>query len=344
MRNIDFTVGGGYSAYIGKGAARFLGGAASSAIPGRRAAVITDDGVPEKHITQCVGELERAGFEAKLKVIPQGERNKTLGAVSDLYSFLYNEGFSRRDGVIGIGGGVPLDTAGFAAATFMRGMGFISVPTTLISQTDSAYGGKTGVDFNEGKNLIGCFSHPKAVICDTKFLRTLPERELICGMGEVIKYGAIAEPAILECAALKIPDDGTIAECVEIKRRFVEEDEFDNGARRALNFGHTLGHAFEADSGYSLPHGQAVAYGMLAAIRLGERLGVTKEGVFGAVQKAIEKAGLDAQYEKRLDSALRFISHDKKSDGQSIAFVLLEELGKPVITHLGISEIKEKLK
>ena len=343
MQKIDFAMGGGYPAYIGRGAYQMLGSAAARRIAGRRAAILTDDGVPGEHTALCRAELERFGFKTELLAIPSGERNKTLKAVSAIYSFLYEKGFTRSDCVVGVGGGVPLDIAGFAAATYMRGVGFISVPTTLISQTDSAYGGKTGVDYYEGKNLIGCFSHPRAVVCETAFLRTLPERELICGMGEVIKYGAIAEPGLLEGISRGVPDDEVIAECVRIKRRFAEEDEFDTGVRRTLNFGHTLGHAFEAASGYETPHGQAVASGMLAAIRLGERLGVTAAGVYPAVAEACERAGLDTRFDGALNGALTYIRRDKKSDGQRIAFVLLEDLGRPVIRALRAEEISSLL-
>ena len=344
MQTIHFALMGGCDAFVGGGAVRLLGQEAAKAFTGRKAALITDSGVPAEHIALCEAELKKAGKEPVRLVLPAGEPNKTLAAAESICSFLYENGFTRSDGAVCAGGGVPLDIAGFAAAIYMRGIAFVSVPTTLIAQTDSAYGGKTGVDFREGKNLIGCFSQPKAVVCDTDFLRTLPERELACGMGEVIKYGAAAEPEILSRVSRAIPDDDTVAECVRIKRRFAEEDFYDTGVRRVLNFGHTFGHAFEAASGYSLSHGQAVAYGMLAAIRLGQKLGATRPGVYEAVLSAIKSAGLGADYGELWEGAKALIRRDKKSDGSGIAFVLLEDLGRPVISRLSADRILNSMK
>ena len=313
---------------IGSGAISELGPAAAGAFPGGKAAVITDTGVPREHVLACRAALESAGLGVFVCSIPAGESGKTLSAVSDIYGFLLENGFTRADGIVGLGGGMVGDTAGFAAATYMRGTAFVSVPTTIVSQTDSAYGGKTGVDLGCAKNAVGVFSHPAAVVCDTEFLKTLPERERVCGMGEVIKYGAIASPELLGGVSRELPCDETVFTCAEIKRRFVEEDELDLGSRRALNFGHTLGHAFEAASGFTL--GQAVAYGMLAVTRLGERLGVTQSGVYGAIRSACERAGLDTSWEGLLSSALPLTSHDKKSDGSFIETVLLESIGRPI--------------
>ncbi len=342
MERIDFSLGGGYPAFVGAGALDYLSETVK-AYGKKKAALIADSGVPAEHTAKCAAALDTAGLSASVYKTPCGEEHKRLSAVEGIYSFLYENRFTRADIVLGLGGGVLLDTAGFAAATYLRGLPFLSVPSTLIAQTDSAYGGKTGVDFLGGKNHIGVFSHPKAVFCDTVLLKTLPERERVCGMGEIIKYGAIADPDILEGVSRELPSDETIASCVRIKRGFVEADEFDTGVRRVLNFGHTYGHAFEAASGFTLPHGQAVAYGMLAAIRLGERMNVTERGVYDPVEAACVRAGLDTDWESRLEKAARFIERDKKSDGRRIDFVLLEKLGKPVRKSVGTDEVKEFL-
>ena len=340
MYTIDF-ISFGTRALIGAGACTELGRAARAYINGGKLCLISDTGVPLEHIDKVFAQLDGAGYSVRTLLLPEGERNKTLASVERVYSFLYENGFTRSDGIIGLGGGCVGDAAGFAAATYLRGLPFISLPSTVIAQTDSAYGGKTGVDYLSGKNLIGCFSHPRAVICDTSFLRTLRESDRISGMGEIIKYGAIAEPQILETVSGGLPSDETIALCVDVKRRYAEADEFDLGERRVLNFGHTFGHAFEAASGYTLPHGQAVALGMLAAARLGRELGITEEGVYERLEEACLAAGLSTDWKGLVPEALGLLSMDKKSDGTLIDFVLLERIGVPIRKKLPFGELEK---
>ena len=339
MESIFFSLGTGYEALIGAGAASLTGSTAARIIKGRRAAVITDSGVPRAHVEQIRASLAEAGFSAGVFAVPEGETTKNLKTVEDLYAFFAGLSLTRQDCVIGVGGGVVGDVAGFAAATYLRGVPFISAPTTVISQTDSAYGGKTGVDHLGIKNAVGCFAHPRAVIADPALLLTLPERERVSGMGEVIKYGAIADPSILSSVSRALPDESTIADCVRIKKRFCEADELDMGERRVLNFGHTYGHAIESASDLTVPHGQAVAYGMLAAARLGEHVGVTEKGVYEAILAACEKAGLDTDWRPVLDNALPYLIKDKKSDGETIETVLLTRLGNPVRVRMKPEEL-----
>lgn len=340
MEKILFKAGSGTEAYVGSGAIGLLGSAAASAVSGRKAAIVTDVGLPAEHIVSVKDALEAAGFSASVLSLAGGERNKRLSTVEQVYGFLYDSGITRSDTVVGLGGGVTGDVAGFAAATYMRGIGYISVPTTIIAQTDSAYGGKTGVDLNSGKNLIGCFHHPKAVVCDTDFLKTLPERERINGMGEVVKYGAIGDPSILDSVGLLLPTDDIVSRCIRIKKKYVEADEYDRGERHILNFGHTYGHAIEEAADYSVPHGQAVAYGMLLMIRLGEKLSLTGSETFGAVRSALLRAGLDVGYEPYASNAFPYLSRDKKSDGSRIGAVLLNRPGKAFIKMLTPDELK----
>ena len=339
MKRISFILGGGYEAIIGRGAFGSLGETVSGAVRGRTAAIVADAGLPRETVGRCEAMLRSSGFEVGTFLLAPGECRKTLGTVETVYGFFYETGLTRTGCVIGLGGGVTGDIAGFAAATYNRGMDLISVPTTLISQTDSAYGGKTGVDFRGGKNLVGCFKHPRAVVCDPELLVTLPKAEISNGMGEVIKYGAVADPGILDAVSPELPDEELIARCVLIKRDLVEADEFDRGERRVLNFGHTFGHAFEEASGYTLPHGQAVAYGMLAAAKLGESLGITRPNVYKRLFEAIERAGLPADHAPLMEDALPGLVNDKKSDGRYIDFVFLEDLGKPVRRKLPLSTL-----
>lgn len=340
MLTVDFNASGACRAYIERGAVREAGRIARGCFRGGKLAVVTEAGIPKEHYYACAQAFAESGFEVFPVVLKGGERNKTLDAVNEIYEALYSAGLTRADAVAGLGGGVTLDIAGFAAATYLRGLPFISLPTTVIAQTDSAYGGKTGVDLHEGKNYIGCFRQPKTIVCDTAFLETLPERERICGMGEIIKYGAIAAPELVKNASRKLPSDVTVAVCAGIKSRFVEADEFDTGDRRILNFGHTFGHAIEAASDYAIPHGQAVAYGMLAMIRTGERLGITEAGVYDEIEDACLRAGLDTEYEPLMESALPLLKRDKKSDGDTIDAVLIKRLGVPVRMKLNIDELK----
>lgn len=329
----------GPAALIGSGAVESLGSVCRNCTPGRKAAVVTDDGIPRGHIERIAAQLEKAGFAACVLALPRGEENKNLSSLGSVLGFLYENGLTRADLVVGAGGGVVGDTAGFAAAVYLRGVPFVSVPTTVIAQTDSAYGGKTGVDLLKGKNLVGAFRRPSFIVCDTDFLRTLPENERVSGMGEVIKYGAIADPAILDKVGAGLPSDELVFACASIKQRCVDADEFDRGDRRILNFGHTFGHAFEAASGFTLSHGRAVALGMLAAVRLGERLGVTSEGVYEPIEAACERAGLETHPEGLIKEALPLLALDKKSDGKRIDFVLIRELGKPERMKLSPDEI-----
>lgn len=340
MTEVFFPLGGGYSAYIGSGAISLLQREAEAAFPAGRRVLIADANIPAPAVGNMLSMLGEGTELLNLRI---SEAEKTLKTVEGIYSFLYGAGVTRRDGVVAAGGGVLLDTAGFAAATYLRGVGCILAPTTVIAQTDSAYGGKTGVDFMAGKNHVGAFAHPRSVVCDTQLLLSLPERERACGMGEVIKYGVIAEPEILDEVSREFPGEELVARCVRIKREYVSVDEFDTGVRRTLNFGHTAGHAFEAASGFTLSHGQAVAYGMLAEAKLGEALGVTKPEVFPAIETACKKAGLDTEFAPRIEAALPYLSRDKKNDGNAIELVLPTRLGSTATLRVTAEELKRCL-
>ena len=344
MQEIVFDQAAPYTAYVGSGAVSRLAEAAGAAVRGTKAAVVTDTGVPARHVVKVCNALAGAGYLVKCLALPAGEVNKNLAGIEQIYAFLYELGVTRADGIVAVGGGMAGDMAGFAAATYLRGLPFINVPTTLISQTDSAYGGKTGVDFLKGKNYVGSFYDPAAVVCDTDFLLTLDKTQRLCGMGEVIKYGAIASEALLSLIAARgeeLPTDDMIADCVRIKRGFVKGDERDNGKRRALNFGHTFGHAIEAASGYTVPHGQAVAYGMLAAAHVGEKLGVTDPNALPAIEAACRACGLDTDWRRKASEAVGLIALDKKSDGACVDMVLPERIGKPTRRKIAVEGIEK---
>ncbi|MDU9048044.1 MAG: 3-dehydroquinate synthase [Candidatus Electrothrix sp. Rat3] len=310
---------------------------------GTKYGVIADDTVAELYGKQCLQSLESAGLQAELITFPHGEANKHMGTVTALASELAQRGFDRGDALIALGGGVTGDITGFLAALYMRGIPFVQVPTTLLSQVDSSVGGKTGVDLPEGKNLVGVFYQPKAVYIDTDVLQTLPLDELQGGLAEVIKYGVIHDAdffAFLEKnrdAVFALQQDvltQLIARCCEIKAWVVEQDEREGGLRRILNFGHTIGHAVEAASDFQLIHGKSVAIGMCAAAELAVRTGCLAEQDACAIRELIEQYELPVSVPAELDRQLikKYLRNDKKTVSGRVFYVLPEAIGKVMIT------------
>ena len=250
--------------------------------PGSQAMLISETNVYPLYGERVKASLEKAGFAVSTFVFPAGEASKQLSTVLEMYSALARQGFTRTDFIVTLGGGVTGDMGGFAAATFLRGMPFLQVPTTLLSQVDASVGGKTGVDLPVGKNLVGAFHQPEAVLTDPETLATLPERFFRDGMGEVIKYGCISDKPLLEAleAGTALEDlEQLLARCVASKKSFVEEDTRDTGRRMILNFGHTFGHALEKLHNFQdLSHGEAVGIGMVLACQVGEKLGGRRAG------------------------------------------------------------------
>ncbi|CAK8712473.1 3-dehydroquinate synthase [Candidatus Electrothrix laxa] len=310
---------------------------------GTKYGIIADDTVAELYGKQCMQSLASAGLQVELITFSHGEENKHMGTVAALASELAQRGFDRGDALIALGGGVTGDITGFLAAIYMRGIPFVQVPTTLLSQVDSSVGGKTGVDLPEGKNLAGVFYQPKAVYIDTDVLRTLPRDELQGGLAEVIKYGVIHDAdffAFLEKhrdAVFSLQQDvltRLIARCCEIKAWVVEQDEREGGLRRILNFGHTIGHAVEAASNFQLIHGKAVAIGMYAAAKLAVRTGCFPEQDACAVRNLIELYELPVFIPAELDRQRikKYLLNDKKTVAGRVFYVLPEAIGKVMIT------------
>lgn len=274
--------------------------------------------------------------------IPDGERAKTLKTVSRIYDAMIRQRLDRSATIVAFGGGVVGDVAGFAAATYLRGVRLVQIPTTLLSQVDSAIGGKVGVNLPAGKNLIGSFHAPALVLCDPEVLATLPRREFRSGLYEVVKYGVIASRPLFErvsanLAAVLAQDPGVltdlIADCCRIKARVVELDEREAGPRRVLNFGHTVGHALEAITKYRrFRHGEAIAYGMLAAARISANRGVLSREDETRLQDLIRRMGpLPKVSDLSARAALEAITHDKKISRGTLHFVLARELGATAI-------------
>ena len=252
-----------------------------------------------------------------------------------IYEALAENDFTRSDIIVTLGGGVAGDMGGFAAATFLRGMDFVQVPTSLLAQVDASVGGKTGVDLPFGKNLVGAFHQPRLVLADPQTLSTLPDAYFTDGMGEVIKYGCIADAALfdkLEQGQVIDHLEETICRCVLCKKHFVEEDTNDKGRRMILNFGHTFGHALEKLTGFSsLSHGLAVGIGMVMAGEVGESLGITEKGTAARIRRVLESYGMPTESAFDFAKVVEATALDKKSFGKTLNLILLKQIGESVI-------------
>ena len=290
--------------------------------------------------------LKRAGFIVMSIEIPDGEQYKNLDWANSIYTALLINSFDRKSALVALGGGVIGDLTGFAAATFMRGVPFIQVPTTLLAMVDSSVGGKTGVNHPMGKNMIGAFYQPKKVLMDLEVLRTLPKEELLSGMAEVIKYGVIRDSSFFEYLdtnrekILSLDPDALgyiISRSCEIKAEVVSADEREGGLRAILNFGHTVGHAIETAENYTMRHGYAVAIGMVYASRLAHKTGLCDQSVPDRVETLIQSYGLptDLSALSRKPSSAELMATmqiDKKAEGGKVKFVLPKKIGEVVIT------------
>lgn len=301
----------------------------------RKLFVITDSNVAELYSEKVIKNLEASGFETHLEVVPAGESSKSPAQLAALWEAMMAFGLTRTDGVVALGGGVVGDLAGFAAATVLRGVDFIQIPTTLLAQVDSSVGGKVAIDLKAGKNLAGAFWQPKRVLIDPEVLHTLPDRTFSDGMAEVIKYGCIRDRAFFDLldkcggrAGVMDHIEDVLHTCCDLKRQVVLEDERDTGVRMTLNFGHTIGHAFELAGNYETwTHGQGVAAGMHWAARIGVRLGVTPEDAVPAIRGILEKYGLPTSIPCPREVMTRAIGLDKKNAGGDIHLIVLTRLG-----------------
>lgn len=326
-----------YSILIERGALDSLGAhCASLFAPGAKAVIVTDTHVAPLYLDRTAASLRNAGFDVSSCAFPAGEPSKRLSTIEGIYGHMAQAHVTRSDFVVALGGGVTGDMAGFAAASYLRGIPFVQVPTTLLSQVDSSVGGKTGVDLPQGKNLVGAFWQPSFVLIDPDTLSTLPPHFFADGMGEVIKYGCIKSRALFDLLAgtqdIATVMDDVIYRCVDIKRDVVERDEFDTGERALLNFGHTFGHALEKLNNYQgLSHGAGVGMGMVMMARLGEKAGLTAPGTADAIAAVLQKYGLPVRSDLPLNQIVEATASDKKSTGSSINLVLLTEIGESFV-------------
>lgn len=337
-----------YSLRIEKGSFQEAGAWIADLWKPRRIALITDEIVGPLYAPALITTLKERGFTVKQIVIPQGEESKSLSQAEKIYGDLLDFGLTRKDGLIALGGGVVGDLVGFIASTYQRGVSFLQIPTTLLSQVDSSIGGKTGVNLPQGKNLIGTFYQPEGVLIDPDLLSSLPVRRLREGLAEVIKYGAIADADLFETLEnLKNEDDFSthsveiIATCCRIKKDFVEKDERDMGLRFLLNFGHTIGHGIEQITHYkSWAHGEAVAIGMNQITGITESQGSTQVGTLKRLQELLQKFHLPLQHVPwEIDKLSAAIGRDKKGEADHIRMVRLKKIGEAELFSVLKSEI-----
>ena len=317
------------------GALRRCGEEAASVLRGKKVCVVTDTLVAGLYADAVMKSLEGAGFAPFLLTVPAGEASKSPQMLAWLWEQMAAAGMTRTDAVAALGGGVVGDLAGFAAATMLRGVDLIQLPTTLLAQVDSSVGGKVAVDLQAGKNLAGSFYQPKLVLMDPETLRSLSDRAFADGMAEVIKYGCIWDSALFARLERLGGRDGVMGEieeittaCCDIKRQVVEQDELDLGLRMLLNFGHTFGHVYEKAYHYeTYTHGEAVAAGMVDAARLGERMGHTQPGTAERIAGLLKRYGLPTAISARREDYESAMNLDKKSQGGDIRVVLLKHIG-----------------
>jgi 3-dehydroquinate synthase len=330
----------GYQVLIAPGLRLALGPKLAFLNLPKRLFIISDRKVAHLYGAQVEEVLKKAGYRPALLVVPSGERAKSWPVVQRLAKELLAHGADRQTPLIALGGGVVGDLTGFLASIFMRGVPFIQVPTTLLAMVDASIGGKTAINLPEGKNLLGTFYQPRLVLTDPEFLETLPNKERLNGMAEILKHGFIRAPEMLTRLETVRPhlfrDQKILSDIIHraaaIKAEVVAADEREADLRRILNFGHTLGHALEASARFRLPHGQAVAWGMLAALELSRRLTGLPADAATYGQRLIRGFGLARRF-PNLDSEaiLAALPMDKKREGQNLVFVLLKDLGRPVI-------------
>ena len=310
---------------------------------GRASAVclVSDSNVYPLHGAAVTESLERAGFRVVSFVFPAGEESKCPEVYLQLLNFMAEQHITRSDIVAALGGGVTGDLAGFAAATYQRGIRFVQLPTSLLAAVDSSVGGKTAIDLKAGKNMCGAFHQPSLVICDTDALSTLPREIFIDGCAEVIKYSVLYDRGFFDHLTGTGPDfdrEYVIRRCVEMKRDVVAEDEFDNGARRKLNLGHTIGHAVEARSSFGLSHGKSVAIGLAAVCRAASARGLLDARDAEAVIRTLQAYGLPVQIPYQTEELMPFLLSDKKRSGGSIPFIIPREIGRCEILPLPAEE------
>ena len=342
MAKVTVNTAKPYDILIEKGLLDRAGDLIRQAAGGSAVCVVTDDTVDSLYGERLTASLENAGYRWEKFVIPHGEASKNADNFIKILNFLAEKQFTRTDVVTALGGGVVGDLAGFAAACYNRGMLFVQLPTTLLAAVDSSVGGKTAIDLDAGKNLAGAFYQPRLVLCDYATLDTLSDEIFRDGCAEVIKYAVIADGALFEQLKKPIKEqmEQVITRCVEIKRDVVIEDEFDTGLRQILNFGHTVGHAVEANSHFTISHGQGVAIGMAIEAKAAFKQGYCSESCAGAIIDLIRAYQLPTESPYGASTLCEKALSDKKRRGNAISLIVPREIGKVDIVKTSVDKLQ----
>lgn len=347
MEKVSINASRKYEVLIDKGLLDKAGELIAPLTGSKRACIITDDNVDRLYGERTVASLNSSGISAEKFVFPHGEPSKNHTTLLKIYDFLAEKGFTRSDFIIALGGGVVGDTAGFAAATYMRGIDFVQIPTTVVAQSDSSVGGKTAVDITAGKNLVGAFHQPRLVICDTDTLNTLTPEFFSDGMAEVIKHGMIKSSELFDILSSKDIKENIVdimKRNVSIKGQVVENDEREKGERMLLNFGHTLAHALEKYYDFSgLTHGCAVSIGMSVFTHIAERRGMCASGVADKLDALLTKCGLPLTDPAPIDELFRLSLGDKKHLSSGMNIVICSDVGKSEVVKMSVGEYENFL-
>lgn len=342
---IHVNTGTPYDVMIGKGLLNKSGELINNVLPkAERAVIVSDSNVAPLYADTVRASLEAAGYTVFVHVFPAGEANKRLTAIEGMYAAMAAAELSRSDFAVALGGGVTGDMCGFAAATYLRGIAFVQMPTTVLSQNDSSVGGKTGVDLACGKNLVGSFHQPSLVLADVDTLSTLPPRYITDGFGEIIKHGCIKSAELFALIGQYGTDREKIADftarSVAIKSGVVERDERESGERMLLNFGHTLGHAIEKCCDFTkYAHGEAVGIGMLMMARAGEAAGLTASGTADRIEAVLQKCGMPTSCEFTPEKICAAAMLDKKRRGEKMNIVLLRDIGDSFVYQIRCADL-----
>ena len=341
MRTVKVTASSSYDVIIGENILSMVGEYASATVGVCKACIVTDDNVDALYSSVAEESLRKAGFDCTKFVIKHGEASKNTQNLVSLLEYLASERVTRSDVIVALGGGVVGDLAGFAAAIFLRGIRFIQVPTTLLAAVDSSVGGKTAVDLDAGKNLVGAFHQPSLVLCDYKTLDTLPPEIFADGCAEVIKYGVINDRPLFDSFKSGIRNDieNVIAECVMRKADIVNQDEFENGCRRLLNLGHTVGHAIEISSAFEISHGSAVAIGMVIVTRIAVKLGLCPKSELDELIDILEAEKLPTKCNFTAEELTRIATADKKRNGSYINMIIPYGIGNSKVMKISVDDL-----
>ena len=343
MNTVTVAASKTYDIVIGSGLLPTLGPRVKALGKAQRVCIVSETSVFPLYGQLVTDSLKHAGLEVVSFVFPAGEESKNGQVFLELLNFLAENRLTRSDLIVALGGGVVGDLAGFAAASFLRGIRFVQIPTTLLAAVDSSVGGKTAIDLPAGKNLAGAFCQPSLVLCDTDTLHSLPQDIFRDGCAEVIKYGILYDPALfahLEEKGLSFDREAVITRCVELKREVVMEDEFDTGKRMKLNLGHTIGHGVEAKSHFGISHGKAVAIGMAIVTRSAAQHGMCDGDTCGRVLAVLEKFGLPTTTQYTAEDLFTYTLSDKKRSGSTVNLIVPQAIGDCAIVPTPIDNLK----